>query len=73
MGRPGPGDAKYYLLIYDGVSLMFTGVILELIFGILFTIVTIAVVFGIVYSGSSMMADEDYLINEVVHSTRYCY
>ncbi|MFP3280678.1 MAG: DUF973 family protein [Vulcanisaeta sp.] len=69
MGRPGPGDAKYYSLIYDGVSLLFTGVILELIFGILFTIVTIAVVFGIVYSGSSMMADEDYLINEVIHAT----
>jgi hypothetical protein len=75
MGGPGPGDAKYYSLIYDGVSLLFTGVILELVFGILFGIVTIAVVFGIVYSGGSgvylgwsMMAREDYLINEVVHA-----
>jgi uncharacterized membrane protein len=67
MGGPGPGDAKYYSLIYDGVSLLFTGVILELIFGILFTIVTIAVVFGIVYSG--LIINEDYLINEVVHAT----
>jgi len=68
MGGPGPGDAKYYSLIYDGVSLLFTGVIFELIFGILITIVTIAVVFSIVYSGSSMMANEDYLVNEVVHA-----
>ena len=66
MGGPGPGDAKYYSLIYDGVSLLFTGVILELIFGILFTIVTIAVVFGIVYSG--LITNEDYLVNEVVHA-----
>jgi hypothetical protein len=68
MGRPGPGDAKYYSLIYDGVSLLFTGVIFELIFDILIIIVTIAVVFSIVYSGSSMMANEDYLVNEVVHA-----
>jgi len=68
MSRSGPGDAKYYSLIYDGVSLLFTGVILELLFGILITIVTIAVVFSIVYSGSSMMANEDYLVNEAVHA-----
>jgi len=75
MGGPGPGDAKYYSLIYDGVSLLFTGVIFELIFGILFVIVTIAVVFSVVYSGGSgvysgwsMMARESYLINEAVHA-----
>jgi hypothetical protein len=68
MSGLGPGDAKYYSLIYDGVSLLFTGVIFELIFDILIIIVTIAVVFSIVYSGSSMMANEDYLVNEVVHA-----
>jgi len=75
MSGPGADDVKYYSLIYDGVSLLFTGVIFELISGILFAIVTIAVVFGIVYSGGSgvysgwsMMAREDYLINEVVHA-----
>jgi len=66
MSRPGPGDAKYYSLIYDGVSLLFTGVIFELVFGILVAIVTIAVVFGIVYSG--LITNEDYLVNEVVHA-----
>jgi len=66
MSGPGPGDAKYYSLIYDGVSLLFTGVIFELVFGILVAIVTIAVVFGIVYSG--LITNEDYLVNEVVHA-----
>jgi len=66
MSGPGPGDAKYYSLIYDGVSLLFTGVIFELVFGILIAIVTIAVVFGIVYSG--LITNEDYLVNEVVHA-----
>jgi hypothetical protein len=68
MSGPGADDVKYYSLIYDGVSLLFTGVIFELIFGILFVIVTIAVVFSVVYSGWSMMAREGYLINEVVHA-----
>jgi hypothetical protein len=66
MSGPGLGDAKYYSLIYDGVSLLFTGVIFELVFGILVAIVTIAVVFGIVYSG--LITNEDYLVNEVVHA-----
>jgi len=57
MGRPGPGDAKYYSLIYDGVSLLFTGAIFGFIVSILFGIVTLAVASSIAYSG----------VNEVVH------
>ena len=57
MSGPGPGDAKYYSLIYDGVSLLFTGAIFGFIVSILFGIVTLAVASSIAYSG----------VNEVVH------
>jgi hypothetical protein len=57
MSGPGPGDAKYYSLIYDGISLLFTGVIFVLIVSILFGIVTLAVASSIAYSG----------VNEAVH------
>ena len=57
MSGPGPGDAKYYSLIYDGVSLLFTGTIFGFIVSILFGIVTLAVASSIAYSG----------VNEVVH------
>jgi len=57
MSGPGQGGAEYYSLIYSGVSLIFTGVIFDLIVSILFGVVIFAVASSIAYSG----------VNEAVH------